>query len=131
MARATSSKHDTSPREVVYGHRIQGEDRYFHIGSGSEQRARHLAGRSSLWRKFVTSRGGIARIVVEIIERHRCPARARIREMELVYLHQPLTNTFGRRRPFPTSIMAGRPKGAKERCACNAPDCYGAEIAAK
>ena len=131
MHRATSSKLDASPREVVYGHRIQGDDSYFHSGSGSEHRARHLAGRSSLWRTFVTSRGGIAQIMVEIIERHRCPARARIREMELVYLQQPSTNTFGRRRPFPPSIVAGRPKGSKERCACNAPDCYGAEIAAK
>jgi hypothetical protein len=51
--------------------------------------------------------------------------------MELVNFHHLIPNTFGRRRPFPVSIEAGYPKGSKKRCACGAPDCYGAEIGAK
>ena len=45
--------------EVVYGHRFDGETSYFHIGSGSERRARTLTGRSALWHNFVEARGGV------------------------------------------------------------------------
>lgn len=116
--------------EVVYGHRICGESGFFHIGSGSEQRARTLMRRSALWQQFVEARGGIARVEVSILERHRCPARARLREMELVRLYRPSTNVFGRS-STPAAILAGRPKGCRERCQCGAPDCYGAEVAAR
>ncbi len=116
-------------REVVYGHRFRGEARFFHIGSGSEQRAGTFGGRSARWREIVDGHGGVGEVEVVILERHRCPARARLREMELVALHQPPTNHFGRS-SIPGGILDGRPKGSKERCRCGAPDCYGAEVAA-
>jgi hypothetical protein len=115
--------------EVVYGHRIGNSKAFFHIGSGSLRRARNLARRSSLWQKFVDARGGMAEVVVEILECHHCPARARLREMELVKLYQPSTNVFGRS-SIPGSILAGHPKGTNKRCECSAQDCYGAEVAA-
>lgn len=116
--------------EVVYGHRIRGQSEFFHIGSGSEHRARTMTGRSAQWRQVVEAHGGVARVEVRVLERHRCPARARFREMVLVHLHQPSTNTFGRS-STPTAILAGHPKGSRERCRCGAPDCYGAEVAAR
>ena len=124
------TKQETPSCEVVYGHRMRGEAKFFHIGSGSEQRARALTKRSTLWRRFVADHGGVTQVVVEIIERHRCPARARLREMELVSQHRPSTNVFGRS-STPPSILAGHPKGSSERCHCGAPDCYGAEASAR
>jgi hypothetical protein len=114
--------------EVVYGHRLKNEASYFHIGSGSERRARTLTRRSSRWQQYVNARGGVTQVEVSILERHHCPARARLREMQLVALHQPTTNGFGRSM-IPTGILDGRPKGSTERCACGATDCYGAEVA--
>ncbi len=124
------AKNESRGLDVVYGHRMRGQGVLFHIGSGSEQRARTLTNRSSLWQQFVGARGGIAQIEVEILERHLCPARARLREMELVRLHQPATNVFGRA-SIPPSILAGHPKGSSDRCNCRAPDCYGAEVGAR
>lgn len=116
--------------EVVYGHRMRGEAGFFHIGSGSERRARTLKGRSPLWREYVDARGGPEKVEVVIIERHHCPARSRLREMELVGAHQPATNRFGRS-SIPEAILDGRHKGSKVRCACGSPDCYGAEVIAQ
>ncbi|MCU0727611.1 MAG: hypothetical protein MUE73_17775 [Planctomycetes bacterium] len=116
--------------EVVYGLRMQGDERFFHIGSGSERRAHDLNHRSPAVRSFIETRGGDARVEVVILERHRCPARARLREMELVGRHQPETNTFGRS-SIPAGILHGRPKRSKVRCSCGAPDCYGAEVDAR
>jgi hypothetical protein len=121
---------DSSGSEVVYGHRMRTEAGFFHIGSGSEQRARNFDGRSPAWQAYVNSHGGSTQIEVQILERHRCPARARLREMELVHDHQPATNTFGRS-SIPSGIQDGRPKGSKKRCTCGAPDCYGAEVTAR
>jgi len=118
----------TAANEVVYGHRMRRTRALFHIGSGSERRARTLARRSALWQQFVQSHGGPAQVEVEILERHRCPARARLREMELVRIHQPPTNRFGRA-SIPGAILAGRPKGSGKRCRCGSPDCYGTEAA--
>jgi hypothetical protein len=115
--------------EVVYGHKMLNEIAFFHIGSGYEQRARNLDGRSPDWRAYVEAHGGLSQVEVKILERHRCPARARLREMELVRLHQPSTNRFGRS-SFPSGILDGRPKGSKVRCACGAVDCFGAEVTA-
>jgi hypothetical protein len=120
-------QHSMEP-EVVYGHRVKGQRAFFHIGSGSERRARTLTNRSLQWQHFVSLHGGIAQIQVEILERHHCPARARLREMELVHIHQPPTNRFGRE-ATPAAILAGRPKGSSKPCECGAPDCYGAEAA--
>ncbi len=113
--------------EVVYGHKMRNEADYFHIGSGSEQRARNLKKRSALWRGYVDTHGGSKHVEVVILERYNCPARARFREMELIAVHQPLTNTFGRS-SIPAGILDGRPKGSRVRCACGALDCYGAEV---
>ena len=121
---------EESANEVVYGHRMANEKGFFHIGSGSEQRARNFTGRSSDWRSYVDARGSLAQVQVEILERHRCPARARLREMDLVKIHQPPTNRFGRS-SHPEGILDGRPKGSKQRCTCGASDCYGAEVAAR
>ena len=125
-----SMKTKNSGSEVVYGHKVRNEMGYFHIGSGSEQRAHNLNGRSALWQHYVDTHGGSKHIEVVILERHHCPARARLREMELIAVHQPPTNTFGRT-SIPAAILDGRPKGSKIRCACGAPGCYGAEVTAR
>ncbi len=116
--------------EVVYGHRVRGDAGFFYIGSGSERRARTLINRSAPWKRYVAAHGGTSQVEVEILERHRCPARARLREMDLVHIHQPPTNRFGRL-STPEAILAAHPKGSTERCACGAPDCYGVEVAAR
>jgi hypothetical protein len=123
-------KHESGGDVVVYGHRMQGESALFHIGSGSERRARTLTNRSVLWQNFVDAHGGGPRVEVIILEHHHCPARARLREMELVNIYKPSTNHFGRS-SMPSAIKDGRPKGSKKRCDCGAADCYGAEVAAR
>jgi hypothetical protein len=123
-------KIEDTGNEVVYGHKMRNEASYFHIGSGSERRARTLKGRSPAWQHYADSHGGSNDVEVVILERHHCPARARLREMELIAIHQPPTNTFGRS-SIPAAILDGRPKGSKIRCACGAPDCYGAEVMAR
>jgi len=120
-------KHEMTENEVVYAHRMKSESTLFHIESGSERRAHTLTGRSSRWRAYVDAQGGVTQVEVTILERHHCPARARLREMELVKLHQPATNGFGRT-SIPQGILDGRPKGMTTRCACGATDCYGAEL---
>jgi hypothetical protein len=116
--------------EVVYGHKLKGEGTFFHIGSGSERRARHFTQRSSRWHEYVNARGGTGQVEVTILERYHCPARARLREMQLVDLHHPSTNGFGRR-SIPAGILDGRPKGSTKRCTCGADDCYGSEVTAR
>ena len=130
MAPRGTAKSEDARCEVVYGHKLRGDSQIFHIGSGSEQRARTLTSRSATWKKFVSAHGGVARIEVAILERHRCPARARLREMELIHAHQPPTNLIGRS-SVPPAIRGGHPKGSSERCRCGAPDCYGAEVVAR
>ena len=118
---------EMSGSEVVYGLRMRCESKFFHIGSGSEQRAHNLKQRSSAVLSYIEARGGTSQVEVKILERYQCPARARLREMELIGLHQPCTNTFGRS-SIPAMILDGRPKGSKERCCCGALNCYGAEV---
>ncbi len=130
MVEDRSVRSDNTASEVVYGHKMRGETDFFHIGSGSERRARNLKGRSGLWRDYVDTHGGPEHIEVVILERYRCPARARLREMELVTAHQPPTNRFGRS-SIPAAILDGRPKGSRLRCACGSPDCYGAQVTAR
>src|SRR5262249_36601720 len=103
---------------------------FFHIGSGPEERARTLTGRSPAWHQFVDAHGGVKRVEVVILERYRCPARARLREMQLVSIHQPSTNRFGRS-SIPDAILDGHPKRSKSRCEFGAADCYGAELVAR
>lgn len=121
---------EISGNEVVYGLRMRSESKFFHIGSGSEQRANNLKQRSSAVLSYIEARGGISQVEVTIIERYQCPARARLREMELIGLHQPCTNTFGRS-SIPAGILDGRPKGSNERCCCGAPNCYGVEVSSR
>ena len=116
--------------EVVYGHKMKNEPTFFHIGSGSERRARTFTGRSSRWLAYVNAHGGQMQVEVTIMEQHHCPARARLRDMQLVELHQPATNGYGRS-SIPAGILDGRPKGSAERCACGAVNCYGAEVTAR
>src|SRR5678816_4432628 len=123
-------KHEMAGNEVVYAHRMKSDPTLFHIGSGSERRARTFTGRSSRWRAHVDAQGGSTQVEVTILERHHCPARARLREMELVNLHQPATNGFGRT-SIPRGVKDGRPKGSTKRCACGAMDCYGAELTSR
>jgi hypothetical protein len=118
-----------TPGEVVYGHKMKNETAFFHIGSGSEQRSQNFTQRSSHWKAYVGARGGQTQVEVQILERYHCPARSRLREMELVMLHQPATNSFGRS-SIPAGILDGRPKRSTTRCACGALDCYGAEVMA-
>ena len=130
MAEDGLMKNENTGSEVVYGHKMKNETDFFHIGSGSERRARSWNGRSALWRDYVDTHGGRKHIEVVILERHHCPARARLREMDLVAVHHPPTNRFGRL-SIPAGILDGRPKGSKLRCACGAPDCYGAKVTAR
>src|SRR5688500_11434544 len=95
--------------EVVYAHKMKSGSALFHIGSGSEKRAHAFKGRSLRWHEHVNANGGCSQIEVIILERHHCPARARLREMDLVNLHQPVTNGFGRT-SIPGAILDGRPK---------------------
>ena len=120
-------KHEMTGNEVVYAHRMKSEPKLFHIGSGSERRAHMVTGRSFRWRAYVDAQGGSTQVEVTILERHHCPARARLREMQLVKLHQPVTNGYGRT-SIPQGILDGRPKGKTTRCACGAADCYEAEL---
>jgi hypothetical protein len=128
LAEDGQMKNENTRGEMVYGHRIRSEPNFFHIGSGSEKRSHNLKKRSPLWRNYVDTHGSVKNIEVVILERHHCPARARLREMELIAIHQPPTNKFGRS-SIPAGILDGRPKGSKKRCDCGALDCYGAEVA--
>lgn len=120
----------TTGRQVVYGHRMRSEAGFFHMGSGPGTRAHNLTGRSSSWWQFVNAHSGVRQVEAVILERYRCPARARLREMQLVSIHQPSTNRFGRS-STPNAILDGHPKGSRSRCECGAPDCYGAEFTAR
>jgi hypothetical protein len=48
MANGRPMENEDTRSEVVYGHKLRDEADYFHIGSGSVQRAHNLNGRSSL-----------------------------------------------------------------------------------
>jgi hypothetical protein len=110
---------DRARPQVVYAHVADGV--IFHIGSGTLARA--FAGeRSTAWE--ARARAGYA---VVILERHACPARARLREAELIHQMQPETNVHHRRGPHRQIIRGFTKQGA--RCACDAPDCYGVEAA--
>lgn len=108
---------------VVYGHRLPGSETFFHIGSGSHGRAFEPT-RGKPWRDFIAGTDG--RYEVVIIERHSCEARARLREAELIFEHQPETNFHHRKGPHRQVVRGFRKDGS--RCSCG-PDCYGSEMA--
>jgi hypothetical protein len=112
---------DASPCQVVYGHYASDSEQPFHIGSGTIQRAFSNV-RSAEWRRWA-ARG----YEVKILERHACPARARLREALLIESYQPVTNVHHRSGPH-RQVMRGFTKRGL-RCDCGAEDCYGREAA--
>jgi hypothetical protein len=110
---------DLSRCQIVYAHYAPGSEQPFHIGSGTIQRA-FSALRSDEWRRLA-ARG----YDVEILERHACPARARLHEAQLIESHQPATNVHHRGGPHRQVIRGFTKQGL--RCDCGAEDCYGRE----
>lgn len=111
----------TSPEpQIVYGHRFPGEEHFFHIGSGTYGRALRPE-RGGPWREHVGDRD----VEVVIIETHECPARARLREAELIEQLQPMTNHHHRNGPNRQVLRGNTKRGI--RCDCGAIDCYGRE----
>lgn len=108
--------------QVVYGHRFPGDAKLFHIGSGTYSRALSKR-RKSCWREYVGDRD----VEVVILENHECPARARLRECELVAELKPLTDEHDASGPS-EQVLRGFIKDGV-RCACGAKDCYGVEAA--
>src|SRR6056297_1773999 len=104
--------------QLVYAHRFPGETAIFHIGSGPYSRS--LKGeRGKPWLEHVGERD----VEVDILETHECPARARLRESQLIHDYQPITNIHHRRGPHPRVLGGYTKKG--DRCDCGAVDCYG------
>lgn len=115
-----------SPAEpqLVYGHRFLGEDEIFYIGSGTYSRARSTR-RGQAWQSHVGDRA----VEIVILEVHSCPARARLREAELIAEQKPLTNEHHKAGPHPQVLRGYTKQG--HRCDCSAPDCYGREAMQK
>jgi hypothetical protein len=112
---------DPSRCQVVYGHYAPGSEKPFYIGSGTMQR-KGRRGRSPEWRRLA-ARG----YAVKILERHACPARARLRKAQLIESHQPEANVHHRSGPHPQVLRGFTKRGL--RCDCGADDCYGREAA--
>ena len=106
--------------QIVYGHRFPEDVTYFHIGSGTYKRALSPV-RGASWIQHVGDRD----VEVVVLEVYQCPARARLREAELINLHQPITNHHHKNGPH-KQVLAGYTKQGT-RCACGAADCYGEE----
>jgi hypothetical protein len=113
-----------SEPQIVYGHRFPQQEELFHIGSGTYRRALSPV-RGASWLQHVGDRD----VEVLVLEVHQCPARARLREAELIALHQPLTNHHHKTGPH-RQVLAGYNKQGL-RCACGATDCYGAEVSGR
>lgn len=111
----------TAPEpQIVYGHRFPGEELFFHIGSGTYRRALRPE-RGVPWCEYV----GDQDVEVVVIETHVCPARARLREAELIAQLQPTTNHHHKNGPN-RQVLRGNTKSGI-RCDCGADDCYGKE----
>ena len=106
--------------QIVYGHRFPGEEELFHIGSGTYRRALRPE-RGFPWREHVGNRD----VEVVILETHACPARARLREAQLISKHNPTTNHHHKNGPNKQVLRGFTKQG--ERCGCGAADCYGQE----
>ena len=109
----------------VYAHFVAGSDVPFHIGSGRPERASSSV-RGVAWQAHVARLGEAWH--AEILEQHRCPARARLREAQLIQQHQPATNHHHRHGPH-RQVLQGFAKGGRP-CRCGAPDCYRREVEA-
>ncbi len=106
--------------QIVYGHRFPGQQQVFHIGSGTYRRAlrpERGAGRQE--------HVGNLDVEVVVLETHACPARARLREAQLISEHQPLTNHHHINGPNKQVLRGFTKRGV--RCGCGAEDCYGEE----
>lgn len=112
---------DLQRREVVYYHLNPQTNEVFHIGSGSLARAFSDV-RGKPWQDYVSN---LKSYEVRVVERHTCPARARLREAELIHEMQPVTDLHHRNGPH-MQLLRGFTK-AGLRCDCNATDCYGRE----
>ena len=115
-----------TPREpqIVYGHRFPGEDALFHIGSGTYARAiRPERGQS--WIDYVGDRD----VEVLVLEIYDCPARARLREAELIAELKPITNFHHRDGPNKQVLRGFTKRG--QRCQCGSDSCYGQEALGK
>ncbi len=109
-------------RYVVFAHRLPGTSGYFFIGSGPPDHA-FRPQRDEIW-NAITS---VDPYEIVVLERHACPARARLREAELVHQHQPSANV--RFREGPDAETLGGYIAPGERCDCSAPECHGREAA--
>lgn len=109
--------------QIVYGHRFTQHSDVFHIGSGTYKRALSPV-RSAAWAQHV----GVRDVEVVVLEVYQCPARARLREAELIAQHKPATNHHHKTGPHPQVLAGFTKKG--EHCNCGASDCYGAYVAA-
>jgi hypothetical protein len=110
--------------QIVYGHRFPGDEKLFHIGSGTFSRALRPE-RGSEWRSHVGDRD----VEVVVLETHSCPARARLREAELISELKPVTNHHHVNGPNPQVLRGFTKRGS--RCECDARDCYGKEAREK
>lgn len=110
--------------QIVYAHRFPGEERIFHIGSGTHSRALRPE-RGEAWQDHVGERD----VEVLILETHGCPARARLREAELIAELKPETNYHHRNGPN-RQVLRGFTKRGK-RCDCGDVACYGKEAETK
>ena len=106
--------------QIVYAHRFPGDDQIFHIGSGTYSRALRPE-RGSAWKEHV----GESDVEVEILEVHGCPARARLREAELISELRPITNFHHKNGPNRQVLRGYTKRGA--RCDCGDKHCYGSE----
>ena len=109
--------------QVVYAHRFPGDDELFHIGSGTYSRAVKPE-RGAAWKAHVGERD----VEVLILETHECPARARLREAELIAERRPITNQHHASGPHKQVLRGFTKRGA--RCDCGAKNCYGREALA-
>ena len=112
------------PAQVVYGHRLAGTEPIVLIGSGTLARALRPE-RSPVWQAYVNGRD----VEVVILEQHACPARARLREAELIADRRPILNPHHRQGPHRQVLRGFTKQGL--RCACGAANCYGREAAAR
>lgn len=100
--------------QIVYGHRFPGEEQVFHIGSGTYSRALRPE-RGAGWQEYVGDRD----VEVVVLEIHTCPARARLREAQLILEHKPVTNHHHKDGPHKQVLRGFTKRGL--RCAVARP----------
>ena len=91
------------PAQVVYGHRLADTELIVSIGPGTLARALQPE-RSPEWQAYVNDRD----VEVVILEQHACPARARLREAELIAERRPILNRHHLQGPH-RQVLRGSP----------------------